>query len=49
MENLEVNILMTLEHVHARVIKPLVDFGGLNQTDAILKEVVLSTEGSILS
>lgn len=49
MENLEVSILMTLEHVHARVIKPLVDFGGLTQTDVVLKEVVLSTEGSTLS
>lgn len=42
------SILMILEHVRVRVIKPPVDFGGSNQTGVIL-EVLLSTEENTLS
>lgn len=37
---------MTLEHVHVRVIKPLVDSDSSNQTGVILKEVLLHAKGS---
>lgn len=49
MVNLELSMPVTLEHVHDRVIKLLVDPGNSNQMGVILKEVLLNTEGSILS
>lgn len=49
MVNLELSMPVTLEHVHDRVIKLLVDPGNSNQMGVILKEVLSNTEGSILS